>query len=280
MGSTDGCLLVVVLDVHPHLALHENNTQTYLSSAVAFANLHLATNSKNRLAFIAANHATTTFLYPDSSELKSDRQRDGRLELLDNVNQMILDKLKDFMDVNNKGDQMESLISGALGRALLYIKRIQNQDQITGKINARILVLKVSSSTGGQYLNYINAYLTAQKINTAIDVCVIGSSCGLLQQGAHITGGYYQSLPDMSNLLQTLLMIYAPDVKLRKVFNVPPQDTVDFRAACFCHRTLIDSGNVCSNCLSVYCKAVPLCATCNVIFQVDRPLVKLPRKKK
>ncbi|MPC21121.1 General transcription factor IIH subunit 3 [Portunus trituberculatus] len=84
----------------------------------------------------------------------------------------------------------------------------------------------------------------------------------------------------VTELLQTLLLMYHCGPAIRRKMNAPPPDTVDYRAACFCHRTLVDMASVCSNCLSVYCKAVPLCTTCNVIFQTDRPLVRLSKKKK
>lgn len=68
------------------------------------------------------------------------------------------------------------------------------------------LILYSTGDTGGQYLNYINNYLTAQKIGTAIDVCLLGSDCGLLQQGADITGGYYRCVQEAS-LTQILALI-------------------------------------------------------------------------
>ena len=35
------------------------------------------------------------------------------------------------------------------------------------------------------------------------------------------------------------------------------------RAACFCHRQLVDVGYVCSVCLSIFCKFNPVCTTCH-----------------
>lgn len=63
MGS-EGCLLVVVIDVHPQLAEVEQHAHTYLDACISFANLHLASNVRNTLAVIAANHQETRFLYP------------------------------------------------------------------------------------------------------------------------------------------------------------------------------------------------------------------------
>lgn len=44
----------------------------------------------------------------------------------------------------------------------------------------------------------------------------------------------------------------------------PSADAVDFRAACFCHRNVIDTGFVCSVCLSIFCEVPEAgeCLTC------------------
>ncbi|KAK3387194.1 transcription factor Tfb4-domain-containing protein [Podospora didyma] len=49
-----------------------------------------------------------------------------------------------------------------------------------------------------------------------------------------------------------------------EILVMPSVDSVDFRAACFCHRNVIDTGFVCSICLSIFCE-VPQggeCLTC------------------
>ncbi|KAK4190209.1 RNA polymerase II transcription factor B subunit 4 [Podospora australis] len=48
------------------------------------------------------------------------------------------------------------------------------------------------------------------------------------------------------------------------ILVTPSADTVDFRAACFCHRNVVDTGFVCSICLCIFCE-VPEggeCLTC------------------
>ena len=47
-----------------------------------------------------------------------------------------------------------------------------------------------------------------------------------------------------------LQWIFLPDRETRSKLNLPKRTAVDFRAACFCHRQLIDVGYVCSVCLS------------------------------
>ncbi|KAL2180052.1 transcription factor Tfb4-domain-containing protein [Thermothelomyces heterothallicus CBS 202.75] len=48
----------------------------------------------------------------------------------------------------------------------------------------------------------------------------------------------------------------------------PSADAVDFRAACFCHRNVIDTGFVCSVCLSIFCEVPPggECLTCGTVL--------------
>lgn len=82
----------------------------------------------------------------------------------------------------------------------------------------------------------------------------------------------------MSSLLHYLLWIYLPNDNLRKLLVLPPKTQVDFRAACFCHRQLVDIGYVCSVCLSVFCSFTPICSTCESNFQVDINILKMGKK--
>ena len=81
-------------------------------------------------------------------------------------------------------------------------------------------------------------------------------------------------MPVIHGLLQYLLWLYLPEHGTRKMLVYPPKTHVDFRAACFCHRKLIDVGYVCSVCLSVFCAFTPICSTCNCNFQFDVNIFK------
>ena len=59
------------------------------------------------------------------------------------------------------------------------------------QVVARMLVLSSSGDSAAQYMNYMNVFFTAQKLNIPVDVCMIGQDSGLLQQGSDITGGLY-----------------------------------------------------------------------------------------
>ena len=48
-------------------------------------------------------------------------------------------------------------------------------------------------------------------------------------------------------------MSFLSPPSIRKVLAAPTQDKIDFRAACFCHKNIVDIGFVCSVCLSSPC---------------------------
>lgn len=96
----------------------------------------------------------------------------------------------------------------------------------------------------------MNVFFTAQKQNVVIDVCSLDQHLSLLQQGCDITNGLYLKIPQLQGLLQYLLWVFLPEPPVRQKLVLPPPAKVDYRAACFCHRELIDIGYVCSVCLS------------------------------
>ncbi len=49
--------------------------------------------------------------------------------------------------------------------------------------------------------------------------------------------------------------MFLPDPNTRESLAMPGAVQIDYRAACFCHRTLVDIGFVCSVCLSSKFKA-------------------------
>ena len=108
------------------------------------------------------------------------------------------------------GRSNESLLAGAMAMALAHVNRQQAAappgTKVGSKINnhgffepfdllfkvlARMLVLSASGDSAAQYMNYMNVFFTAQKLNIPVDVCMIGQDSGLLQQGSDITGGLY-----------------------------------------------------------------------------------------
>ncbi|KAN0065683.1 RNA polymerase II transcription factor B subunit 4 [Thecaphora frezii] len=135
----------------------------------------------------------------------------------------------------------------------------------------RILILSVTPDASTQYIPMMNCIFAAQKKSILIDVCkVFGRDTVFLQQAAHLTGGTYFRIDEAatveggaaSGLLQCLMSAYLPSRSIRDMMHLPMLDEVDFRAACFCHRRIVDIGYVCSVCLSLFCEPRTVCLTC------------------
>ncbi|KAJ7419931.1 hypothetical protein WISP_51299 [Willisornis vidua] len=125
-----------------------------------------------------------------------------------------------------------------------------------------------------------NQEIKSRILSILIDGCVLDTDSGLLQQACDITGGIYLKVPHMPSLLQYLLWVFLPDQEQRAQLVLPPPVHVDYRAACFCHRNLIEIGYVCSVCLSIFCNFSPICSTCETAFKISLPPVMKAKKKK
>lgn len=152
-----------------------------------------------------------------------------------------------------------------------------------GSFKSRILILSVTQDASTQYIPMMNCIFAAQKKGITIDVCkLFGSDTVFLQQASYLTSGTYFRLDDgpsdgdkegatdmRSSLVQTLLTTYLPSRSMRGTMNLPTLEEIDFRAACFCHRRIVDIGYICSVCLSLFCQPRPFCLTCRSKFPKD-----------
>ncbi|CAN1134551.1 General transcription and DNA repair factor IIH subunit TFB4 [Linum perenne] len=85
-------------------------------------------------------------------------------------------------------------------------------------------------------------------------------------RASYITGGVYVKPQHLDGLFQYLVTVFAVDLHSRDFLQLPRPAGVDFRASCFCHKTTIDMGYVCSVCLSIFCKRHQKCSTCGSEF--------------
>ncbi|XP_044296440.1 general transcription factor IIH subunit 3 isoform X1 [Varanus komodoensis] len=297
-GDDELNLLVIVVDTNPiwwgkqTLAGSELSLSKCLDATMVLGNSHLFMNRNNKLAVIASHIRESRFLYPgkhwapvdvfgESGESNILGSKDGKYELLTTINETIAEELKDLMtNTEIKGQQTETLLAGSLAKALCYIHRMIKAGTAGQEIKSRILVIKAAEDSALQYMNFMNVIFAAQKQNILIDACVLDSDSGLLQQACDITGGVYLKVPHMPSLLQYLLWVYLPDQEQRSQLLLPPPVHVDYRAACFCHRNLIEIGYVCSVCLSIFCNFSPICTTCETAFKISLPAVMKAKKKK
>jgi len=276
-------LLVVVMDINPHQLLFARQPGSFsklLNSVMSLLNQHLMLNPTNQVALLAAHATGCSYLYPDpagGSQLL--RQQDGQYEEFYQVETVIRERVGVVMAKDKEGGQAssESLLSGALAMALAYINKQQSGRVTTEKLRPRLLAMSATGDSAAQYMNYMNVFFTAQKLNITLDTCMLLQDSGLLQQGSDITGGLYVKVEQLPGLLQYLTWLFLPGPSLRKMLGAPPPVRVDYRAACFCHRQLVDVGFVCSVCLSIFCRFNPVCTTCHSVFKAPG---KPPHKKK
>ncbi|XP_045475098.1 general transcription factor IIH subunit 3 [Harmonia axyridis] len=275
-------LLVVIFDSNPGQKLLRENPHMLthcLDSIIAFSNSHLMQKAHNKLAVMACHSRKSDFIYPGTGKPLDLRQIDGQYETFTLVEKTIKKNLAKHLASESTVLNTESLLAGAIAMALCYIARLQRIKSAGCKLNCRILVVTGSNDSASQYMNYMNVFFTAQKLNVVIDVCALDQHLSLLQQGCDITGGLYLKIPQLQGLLQYLLWVFLAEPPIRQKLVLPPPTKVDYRAACFCHRELIDIGYVCSVCLSIFCKFSPICTTCHTVFKIPQLAVK-PKKKK
>lgn len=173
-----------------------------------------------------------------------------------------------------KAEDTRSGLVSALSKALCRINRLlytssgaTATESARVNLDARILILSASPDISASYIPIMNSIFAAQRLKVKIDVCkVFGEDTVFLQQAAHLTGGLYVALQRQDSLLQYLMMCFSAPSSVREALNIPTQDSVDLRAACFCHKNIVDIGYVCSVCLSIFCSPVPVCSTCRSKF--------------
>lgn len=190
------------------------------------------------------------------------------------VESTILQNFARLLDETNESHLVATpttLIGGALSLALAYISKstIRHAPITSGNENSmaaladsenahvdrvpltsRILVVSVSGDLANQYIPVMNSIFAAQRKKIPIDILKLAGDTVLLQQASDATGGVYMKPDRPEGLLQYLMMAYLPDATARASLVVPSAGGVDFRAACFCHRNVVDVGYVCSVCLS------------------------------
>ncbi|KAI8388390.1 TFIIH subunit Tfb4/p34 [Radiomyces spectabilis] len=286
-SEDDSNLLVLIIDTNPLVWAESSKAPVPLSlddalrQILIFINAHLALKYNNKVVVIASHVGHSEFLYPVSHDVQS---RDVQIKRNANIYpnfQFVADQIVSSVrelfsnadsSLLHKDMGASSMITGALSMALCYINRIIKSDEL-GQIKPRILVLSVSPDSAYQYIPLMNCIFSAQKAGIPVDVCKIyGEETAFLQQAANISGGVYLKVENTQALLQYLMFAFLPERYARNFLNLPNEDEVDFRAACFCHKKVVDIGYVCSVCLSIFCSWSPVCSTCKTKFAF-RPLM-------
>ncbi|KAI6026180.1 transcription factor Tfb4 [Pisolithus microcarpus] len=288
--------LSVILDLSPtqwYLSARATNPYpltigSFLSQLLAFLNAHIEHASRLRgfsrqevCPSRRARPARRVMLYTSTEALVDeppplDANSYPPFRMVDTtVTRQILREL----DAIEPGDEQPCALVGALTKALCYINRITLPSTSSTNVaegsthlpDPRILILSVSPDLSSSYIPIMNAIFSAQKLaksNLLTSAKSTAPTPVFLQQAAHLTNGSYIYLERRDALLQYLIMSFLPPPLVRKVLTVPRQDKIDFRAACFCHKNIVDVGFVCSVCLSIFCQPVPVCSTCRTKFPI------------
>ncbi|KAG0167965.1 RNA polymerase II transcription factor B subunit 4 [Apophysomyces sp. BC1015] len=268
-SEDDSNLLVLIIDTNPFVWAESAKAAVPLSlddalrQLLIFINAHLALKYNNKVVAIASHVGHSKFLYPLSNEEARNtnssyvsRRNANMYPNFQFVTDQIVARLQELLS--------ETDISFMKGN--MDIHRITKLDE-NGHVKPRILILSVSPDSAYQYIPLMNCIFSAQKTGIPVDVCkVYGEETAFLQQASNITGGVYARVDNPQALLQYLMFAFLPERYARNFLNLPNQDQVDFRAACFCHKKIVDIGYVCSVCLSIFCSWSPVCSTCKTKF--------------
>jgi len=264
--------LVVIIDCSPSPLVNDKQYVKWLDSIVTFCNSHVMLDEKNELTIIASNPKQNKVVLDTDSGLKPSRNiipQDGQFEKFAFVTDHIRNGIVDLMKSSKMIVSNDCLLSSAMGMALCRANSFK-------RLPSRVLVVSCSMQAGsyaGQYMNLMNSFFAAQKMNVPVDGCVFtkeeNKRGSILEQGCDLTGGHYLSIPNIAGNLEYLLWIFLPSTSVRETLLLPERRRATHRAACFCHRNIIDIGYVCSVCLSIFCSFSSTCSTCQTHFNPE-----------
>ncbi|XP_036142851.1 general transcription factor IIH subunit 3-like [Monomorium pharaonis] len=194
-------LLVIVLDVNSLQRIVKQEMKILsqcLDSTIVFAKAHLVQSSNNELAIMACHGHSAKFLYPYKTTAEI-RQMDDQYEKFTMVERTVRQQLQQVINEVPIPLNTKSLISNALSMALCYIARLKREKFAGQKLHPRIIVITASNDSATQYMNYMNIFFTAQRMNVILDVCSLDQELTLLQLGCVITGGNYLKVPQLDD---------------------------------------------------------------------------------
>jgi len=287
MESSESDLLAIVLDLDPTAWSAGSDDMDddagalgrTLEHVFVFCNAHLALRHENHLTVIGATAHAAKLLYSTAMSTSQGEDEDsGVLAVRDGATYMPFrlagatitarasSMIEEASERTDSGGHVQ--IVRALACALCHINRVHAAADAPSSAasapvaaaaavrpRARVLIISASGDVSAHYVPTMNLIFAAQKNNIPIDVCKLrgNSDSVFLQQACHLTSGAYLRPPPevvQGSLLQYLISTYLPGVEARRTLTVPSDDRVDLRAACFCHRKIVELAYVCSVCLS------------------------------
>ncbi|KAK0380528.1 transcription factor tfb4 [Colletotrichum limetticola] len=318
-------LLSIVIDTNPRAWAALNDIlplSKAIANILVFVNAHLAFSNANQVAIIASHSNRAVWLYPskpgaatngsansedvamtgiDSFAPTPNQSSANKFPQFAQIKAAVMAAMRQLVDATTEADLActTTQLSGALTLALTHINKTSLSLNETNKapdvarptssalsrLRARIFILSVSDSEPVQYISTMNAVFAAAHSQIPIDTLALSGDATFLQQASYITDGTFMQAASPRGLLSYLMFAYSADAEARSSLIPPTHHTVDFRAACFCHGRVVDTGFVCSICLSIFCD-VPEnseCLTCGTKLSLGsygaKPAV-IPRRKK
>ncbi|KAI9158657.1 RNA polymerase II transcription factor B subunit 4 [Paramyrothecium foliicola] len=314
-------LLSIIIDTNPR-AWAALDDVLPMSKAIAniliFVNAHLAFSNVNQVAVIASHVNRAVWLYPAPARQRR-KDASGDIQMEDApidvptasankysqfalIESAVLSSIQKLMNETTEQDLSSTTtqLSGALTLALSHINKAAQALQTTTAnladstkqntsapppLKGRIVVISVSDSEPSQYIPTMNAVFAAAHAQVAIDTLALAGEPTFLQQACFNTNGTFLVAENLQGFLTYLMFGLIADTEARESLIAPTHDSVDFRAACFCHGKVVDTGFVCSICLSIFCELPDNseCLTCGTKLALGnygaKPAV-VPRKKK
>ncbi|CCA72023.1 related to TFIIH basal transcription factor complex p34 subunit [Serendipita indica DSM 11827] len=258
-------------DKHPLSLAH------FLPQLFVFLNAHLASQHENTLTVFGAFPGKSSMLYSSNETYIQADADSNTFQPFKTMNSVIAQRLNEELESLPEDAEAPIALVGALTKSLCTINRRSHPSDTLNATSPnpsklptpRLLVISVSPDLSASYIPIMNSIFCAQKLKLSIDVCkIFGPDNVFLQQAAHLTGGSYISIDRRDSILQYLMTTFLSPPAVRRLMAVPTEDRIDLRAACFCHKQIVDIGFICSICLSIFCKPTPVCSTCRVKFPI------------
>ncbi|GMS89446.1 hypothetical protein PENTCL1PPCAC_11621, partial [Pristionchus entomophagus] len=233
-----------------------------IQSIVAFSNVHLSLAQSNQLLLYAyANGIRKKLLYDSTRSDNPDSSA------------CIIEGIRSALRQNSlSGDGRKcGVLAGTLATALCQIRKAftggstKGEETISGQ-KGRIVIISLLPDFGSQHSLLMNLFFSAHKHDISMDVVSLGGSSALLQQAADITAGVFEAIERVEDIPRVLMTRCLP-VSIR---NSTSLSTVDYRAACVCHETLVSIGYTCSVCLAVLCTIKLTCPSCSAQFTMKK----------
>lgn len=106
-------------------------------------------------------------MYPsENGNSKSYHNRPGQYDMFAKVDSDIRHGLSELIlndSIDHDSTTSDSLLGGAMARALCHIHKVQRELSLSHQLKPRILVVSGSSDSALQYMTFMNVFFTAQK---------------------------------------------------------------------------------------------------------------------